>query len=135
MARNEIRFGYAGVRVRNLQRSLAFYRGLGFKIRRAGTMEHGGQWVHLAMPRQSQRLELNDYPPGNRFYEPFRRGTELDHLGFFVSDVDRWVRRSKRLGARVVSDFSETRERLAYVRDPDGIWVEFVGAPKPQRRR
>lgn len=98
-------------------------------------MEHGGQWVHLAMPRQSQRLELNYDPPGNRFYEPLRTGTELDGLGFVVSDVDRWVRRSKRLGARVVVDFSEARERMAYVRDLDGIWVEFCGVPKPPRRR
>jgi catechol 2,3-dioxygenase-like lactoylglutathione lyase family enzyme len=92
-------------------------------------MEHGGRWVHLAMSRQPQVLELNFYPRTNRFYEPFHTGTELDHLGFFVKDIDTWVRRAQRLGGKVTVDFSETHERLAYVRDPDGIWIEFVGKP------
>lgn len=92
-------------------------------------MEHGGRWVHLKIPGQPQMLELNFYPRGNRFYEPFHAGTELDHLGFFVDDIDGWVKRARRVGGTLAVDFSETRERLAYVRDPDGIWIEFVGKP------
>lgn len=92
-------------------------------------MEHGGQWVQMVMPKQTQRLELNYYPSGSRFEEPFRNGTELDHLGFFVDDVGYWVRRAVKLGGKLAVDFSETHERLAYVKDPDGVWVEFCGKP------
>ena len=130
MTKPSIRFMYAGIRVRSLARSLRFYRGLGFRVDRRGRMEHGGQWVHLVLPPGPQMLELNYYPKGNRFAEPFRKGTELDHLGFGVEDVDLWVRKARRLGARLMVDFSETHERIAYVRDPDGVWVEFCGPPK-----
>lgn len=135
MAPPRLRFGYAGIRVRNLPRSLAFYRGMGFHVHKRGRMEHGGEWVQLRYGRQGQKLELNYYPRGSRFYEPYAPGTELDHLGFFTSDVDFWVRRARRLGATVAVDFAEPHERLAYVRDPDGVWIEFCGKPAPQKRR
>jgi catechol 2,3-dioxygenase-like lactoylglutathione lyase family enzyme len=128
-----LRYRYAGIRVRDLDRSLRFYQALGFRVRRRGTMEHGGIWVHLALPRQVPRLELNFYPKGTRFYERYRTGSELDHLGFAVRDVSAWVRRMRRAGGRVAVRFTETHESLAYLKDPDGIWIEFYGPP-PRRR-
>jgi catechol 2,3-dioxygenase-like lactoylglutathione lyase family enzyme len=134
MPRQPIRFRYAGIRVRDLDRSIAFYQGLGFRLRRRGTMEHGGVWVQLAFPRQVPRLELNYYPKENPFYEEFRAGTELDHLGFRVEDVDHWVRRARQLGARFLFRIDETGESIAYVTDPDGVCLEFFGPPrKPPR--
>jgi catechol 2,3-dioxygenase-like lactoylglutathione lyase family enzyme len=135
VARPPITFLYSGVRVRNLARSIAFYEGLGFRIRRRGTMEHGGEWVHLAFPRQIPRLELNYYPKGNRFYEKFRSGTELDHLGFRVRDVDVWIHRARRLKARFLFRINETHENIAYFLDPDGICLEFFGPPRRRKKR
>ncbi|HEV2520133.1 MAG TPA: VOC family protein [Thermoplasmata archaeon] len=135
MPRPTIQYRYAGVRVRNLDRSIAFYSGLGFRIRRRGTMEHGGQWVQLAFPHRIPRLELNYYPRSNPYYEAFRPGTELDHIGFRVSDVDHWIRRSVELGARLLFCIDETHESIAYVNDPDGICLEFFGPPRRRRRR
>ena len=135
MARPSIQYRYAGVRVRDLERSLAFYRGLGFRVRRRGTMEHGGVWVQLAFPHRVPRLELNYYPKGNPFFEEFRAGTELDHLGFRVHDVDHWVRVARRLGARFLFRVDEPGESIAYVEDPDGICVEFFGPPRRRPRR
>jgi len=140
MTAPKLRYGYAGLRVQDLGRSLAFYRGLGFRIHRRGKMGHGGEWVHLRHGREFQRLELNYYPPGSRFFERYRAGSELDHLGFFTPDIDYWVRKARRLGATLAVDFSEPQERLAYVRDPDGIWIEFCGPPaappdRPKTRR
>ena len=134
--RSPIRFLYAGIRVRSLERSVRFYRTLGLRIRHRGTMEHGGQWVHMSMPRSSMRLELNYYPPHNRFFTPYRAGTEMDHLGFYVEDVEGWVRRMRRAGGKLpIPPFQETTQRLAYVTDPDGIWIEFFGPARPPRRR
>jgi catechol 2,3-dioxygenase-like lactoylglutathione lyase family enzyme len=129
MASKSIRFGYAGIRVRDLKKSLRFYRGLGFLVRKRGKMAHGGEWVHLTLPRSPQRLELNYYPKGNRFFEPFKAGTELDHLGFFVKDLPFWVKRAERLGGKIVAVVDEPHEHLAYVTDPDGVWVEFCESP------
>jgi len=41
MPKVKIEFVYAGLRVRNLDRSLRFYRKLGYRIHRRGTMGHG----------------------------------------------------------------------------------------------
>lgn len=127
MRRVQVDFVYAGLRVRNLVRSLRFYRKLGFRVYRRGKMEHGGVWVHLAFPGAEQRLELNYYPRGNRFYEPFRRGSEFDHLGFRVSDIALWEEELRRRRLPITARVRETHENIVYVRDPDGNWVEFFG--------
>jgi len=128
-------FVYFGIRVKNIKRSLRFYtKALGMKVIHRGTMRHGGIFVHLKKPGSSQRLELNYYPPTNRFYEKYRSGSEMDHLGFWVKDVDRTYAQLILKGARkAVAPFSNGRERLAYLKDPDGIWIEFFGTD--QRRK
>jgi len=125
----KVEFVYSGLRVRSLARSLRFYRSLGFRVHRRGTMGHGGVWVHLAFPGAAQRLELNYYPPANRYFEPFRRGTEFDHLGFRVSNVEAWERTLRRKHLPIVARIREAHENLVYTRDPDGNWVEFFGPP------
>lgn len=135
MTRGSTVFLYSGIRVRDLDRSLRFYRALGFRVRARGTMGHGGQWVHLVFPGSRHRIELNFYPRGNRFYEPFREGSEFDHFGFFTPDVAAWQRRAERAGARTVEDFVDGRSRLVYVTDPNGICLEAFGPARPRRRR
>ena len=131
MPRVKVEFVYSGLRVRNLARSLSFYRKLGFRIKRRGTMEHGGKWVHLMLPGAPQILELNFYPRGSRFYEPLRRGTEFDHLGFRVSNVEAWEMELRRRKLPIVARIREPHENLLYTRDPDGNWIEYFG-PVPE---
>lgn len=128
---------YFGIRVRNMQRSLKFYtKVLGMKVIHKGKMRHGGVFVHLKRPGSAQRLELNYYPPKNRFYEKYQPGTEMDHIGFWAEDVDRTYTKLISKGAkRAAAPFSNGRERLAYVKDPDGIWIEFFGTDKRKRIR
>lgn len=130
-----MRLIYFGIRVRNLQRSLKFYtKVLSMKQVHKGTMGHGGIFVHLKKPGSAQRLELNYYPRGNRFYEKYRPGTEMDHIGFWAEDVDRTYAKLISRGAKTaVAPFSNNGERLAYVKDPDGIWIELFGPDKTGR--
>src|SRR5712691_6045611 len=97
------RFYYAGIRVKNLRRSLAFYsKALGMKVVNRGTMGHGGKYVQLVGPGSRQKLELNWYPPGSRFRTPYRKGAT----------------------PAVSPEKSEGTE--VYVKDPDGIWIELL---------
>jgi lactoylglutathione lyase len=131
----KLRFLYTGIRVRDLERSVRFYRGLGFRVILRGTMDHGGVFVHLQQPRSDRRIELNYYPKGNRFYTPYRRDAEFDHLGFVTTNVDAWVRKMKRLGGKVViPTWTETGQRLGYVADPDGFVVEVFQRVANRRR-
>ena len=128
-------FTYTGVRVRNLKRSLAFYtKAFGLKEAHRGKMKAGGIYVQLRDPRSRQVLEVNYYPRGTKYYERFKSGSELDHLAFWEQDVDRRYRQLLRKGARKAIDpFSEDGYRLAFVKDPDGIWIELLGKEKRAR--
>jgi len=128
-------FTYTGIRVRNLQRSLRFYtQVMGMKQILKGRMAAGGIYVQLKSPRSAQRLELNYYPPGTKFYEKYRSGSELDHIAFWERDVDRRYEELLAKGAeKAVEPFSEDKYRLAFVKDPDGIWIELIGIDRRAR--
>ncbi len=129
--RNEVRFIYSGIRVRNLERSLRFYRRLGFRVFKQGWFSHGGRWVHLVFPGSPHRLELNYYPKGTAFYQPFRPGEEFDHFGFYVSDPLRWLRSVVKAGAQPVIGFVDGPAQLLFVKDPDGVWLGACGPSTP----
>ena len=135
---------YTGLRVRKLERSIRFYRVLGF--RHSMRMKTGlGEFAQLEHPRSGFTIELNYFPKGSRVYEPLRRGTKLDHFGFEVGDVDACVTRLCRVGGKVkrgphncgiiiherrVTHDSWEEGRAGFVADPDGVWIELVGPSK-----
>jgi len=126
-----VRFVYSGIRVRNLARSLRFYRRIGFRVVKRGWFSHGGRWVHLAYPGSDHRIELNYYPKGTPFYRPFGPGEEFDHFGFFVGDPRRWLRAMVRAGAKPAVGFVDGPAQLLFVRDPDGVWIGACGPSSP----
>jgi lactoylglutathione lyase len=114
---------YTGIRVRDLARSIRFYtEGLGLRVGPSGRMAAGGLWQELKDEESGAVLELNFYPG-----EPaYREGDELDHLGFHVDSLSVVVARLESLGGRVrIPPFAEGNEQLAFLSDPDGVWVEL----------
>lgn len=128
-------FRYTGIRVRDLERSIGFYtKILGMRVTfRMKIRETGGAIAVLKSPRSSQRLELNWYPPRGR-YRVYRRGDELDHLAFSVPDVDGFLRAHRDDVKVVMKAFDEGGDRLAYITDPDGAWIELM-SPRKRRAR
>lgn len=81
-------------------------------------------------------LELNWYPKGSMFYRRYRNGSELDHIGFIVDDAVKWFKLLVRRGAKIAAKpFGDEGETLAYVKDPDGIWVELIGPGRKQSKK
>jgi len=131
-----MKFRYTGIRVRDLERSISFYRDvIGMKMLFRGTMAHGGTFVHFESPGSKQRLELNWYPEDNRFWSAYRRGEELDHLAFKVDDVRKRFKELVAKGAKAaVKPFREDNYDIAFVKDPDGIWIELLGPARRKKR-
>lgn len=120
---------YTGIRVRDLGRSRRFYcDGLGLRSSRSGRMAAGGVWEELRDPESGQVLELNYYPDN----PPYREGDELDHLGFRVDDLDVTIDRLVELGAKIrIPPFTDAGFRLAFLSDPDGVWIELQEGVAP----
>ena len=124
-----MRFEYTGIRVRDLERSIEFYNKImGMKQVERGSMRAGGVFVQLRSQNSKQVLELNYYPPGKKFYEEYVEGSELDHLAFWCDDVRESYEKALSGGATsAVEPWDESGYTLAFVRDPDGIWIELIG--------
>ena len=124
-----MKFIYTGIRVRDLKRSVEFYtKTMGMKEVRRGKMHAGGVYVQLKGRDSEQELELNYYPPGKKYYEEYVEGSELDHLAFWCKDVRRDYKKALAGGATsAIEPWDESGFTLAFVRDPDGVWIELIG--------
>jgi catechol 2,3-dioxygenase-like lactoylglutathione lyase family enzyme len=142
---------HAGLTVRDLERSVAFYRdALGLEPVMEVQERRGGYWgrivgypnvdvrfVHVALPGDDRRLELVEYrnpPSRDDAGEP--RDVGVTHVCFLVDDVASVAERARRAGAELYSDPVEVTEGPnagglgLYLRDPDGITVEIFQAPR-----
>jgi lactoylglutathione lyase len=132
-----IRFWYTGIRVKNLEESIRFYRdALGFRVVLRGKMKaHEGTYVHMRTPTGKQILELNYYPETSKFCENYVNGSELDHLGLYVSNVREQYRRLVQLGCEsAVEPFCQGSWVLAFVKDPNGVWLELIGRESKRKK-
>ncbi len=131
---------YCGIRVTDLDRSYRFYTEvLGLKeVRRGeGYLEgEGGAksvWVLLQDEESGQQLELNWYPDGHRFATPYVPGEGLDHIGFTVENTRETFEQLVEQGVEPTEITPTATEGwTAYLKDPDGNWIEIFQLTEPQ---
>ena len=124
---------YIGIRVINMDESIRFYTELlGMKLLdRAKIPTTKGETAALQSPGSQLVLEFNYYEDGSPFATPYEAGEGLDHLGFKVDDLKATLEILRGKGVRVALEpFEETSEKgttgtLAFVQDPNGIWIEL----------
>ncbi len=63
----------------------------------------------------------------------YHQGDEPDHLAFSVPDVDGFLRARRGEFSVKMKPFDEGKDRLAFITDPDGVWIEPVGHPRRPR--
>jgi lactoylglutathione lyase len=127
------RFIYTGIRVKNMEESLKFYtKVLGMIIMEPlqNTPPTRGSVVTLKSPSSEQVLELNHYEEGSPFNSAYVNGEDLDHIAFDVQDLESTVKELKRQGVEVLIEpyaiGSEIGWKEAYIKDPNGIWIELL---------
>ena len=128
------KFIYTGIHISDLDRAIEFYtKELGMKLlfKSRTIKETGGRVAWLRGEGSRQVLELNWYPRGYRYGG--RSG--LDHLAFQVDHVDEYYSCLTKRHEGALEPFDEGRWRLAYVKDPDGNWIELGEVLKTRRRR
>jgi catechol 2,3-dioxygenase-like lactoylglutathione lyase family enzyme len=83
--------------------------------------ETGGRVAQLKSPGSSQLLELNWYP--KRYRHGGRSG--LDHIAFQVDSAENSFEELSKKHKVGLRPFREGNWVLAYVKDPDGHWIEI----------
>ena len=146
-----------GIRVSNLERSLAFYSkilNLDELLRRA---DDDSAYVLLRDRRSGQRIELNWYAEANPFYTPYVAGEGLDHIEVRVRNLPEMVEQLRADGVAPVNRSlwvntpavqklrsdptwakaiesevwtTSTGHRIAYVADPDGNLICLYDHPE-----
>jgi len=120
---NARRMDHVNISVRDLDASAGFYAALlGIELKEQG--DNGTtRWCILGAP---DRFYVCLCEVGSGNFEP--KDIHINHVGFVVDDIDETVRRIRALGLPL--EFGKTldwpRSRSAYVKDPDGILIEFT---------
>ena len=115
------------VRILDEERSLAFYRALGFEER--GRKRVGGDTatiIFLGLPGDGDRLELtlND---GRT--EPYELGEAYGHIALTTTDLDAELAALAELGIQPDKPPYEAYpggSRITFVTDPDGYRIELI---------
>jgi catechol 2,3-dioxygenase-like lactoylglutathione lyase family enzyme len=120
---NARRMDHVNISVRDLDASAGFYAALlGIDLKEQG--DNGTtRWCILGAPDRFY-VCLCEISSGS--FQP--KDIHINHVGFVVDDIDEAVRRIQALGLPL--EFGKTldwtRSRSAYVKDPDGILIEFT---------
>ncbi len=97
-----------------------------------------GQVVTLKSKDSHQLLELNYYEDDTQFGTEYKNGEELDHLAFDVEDLLGTVEQLRKQGVEIIVEPNSIGSAIgwkeAFVRDPNGIWIELLER-KPEPRK
>jgi catechol 2,3-dioxygenase-like lactoylglutathione lyase family enzyme len=117
------KFIYTGIHVADFEKSIKFYRKeLGMRLLfKTKIVETGGQVAWLTSKGSKQILELNWYP--RKYKHGGKSG--LDHLAFEVKDAAVAYGKLSKKGGGAIAPFEEGKWLLAYVKDPNGNWIEL----------
>jgi lactoylglutathione lyase len=114
-------------RITDVDRSVAFYRALGFEERHRMPIRDEAINVFMGLPGDGDRLELTfnfEIPEGG-----YDLGNGYGHIAVSVDDLDGTLAALAGQGIEPERPPYTVREggsRLCFVRDPDGYRVELV---------
>lgn len=145
------RIDHLNIVVSDLDRSIAFFRLLGFEeglgaeldtaflARLTGIANAGGRFVTLRHPGSNVTIELLKFVTDSGADPQLGRADRigLRHLAFAVTDIESVVARLRADGVEFLSPiqtWEKTGKRLLYLRGPDGILLELAEYPHEHGR-
>lgn len=129
MRENDVRLEHAFLYVKDLERTLAFYRRLmpTWTIRWEGAGYGGKRWIHWGPPGDGQPGYLSLCEHADPEARPAgEESMSIRHVGFVHPDVAGLESRLAAAGIAPSDRASDDRFRRLYFEDPDGHELEFV---------
>ena len=127
-----MKFLHTSITVRRMEESLTFYTEvLGLEFERRRTIpENRAEIAFVRDPISGARIELTHWDGKDEF----DAGEQLDHLAFEVEDLDRYLLKVRGKNVRVAKEpyrLSGGSGRIAFVLDPNDVWIELIERTKP----
>lgn len=121
-----IRFLHTRIRVRDLDRSIAFYKTLGYTVGKLKDSPQGNSLAFLELPGNSVFLELCHSPEYTATCPE-----DLMHTALGVDDIIEYCDQVEKAGIEIWPSgwrekFSTGGTKMAFVTDPDGYEVEIL---------
>ena len=121
-----IRFLHTRIRVRDLARSIEFYKTLGYEVGESKTSPEGNSLAFLELPGNEVFLELCHSPDYAASCPE-----DLMHTALGVPDIIAYCDRIEQAGLEIWPStwrekFSSGGRKMAFVTDPDGYEVEIL---------
>jgi lactoylglutathione lyase len=113
-------------RITDVDRSVDFYKKLGFEETRRMPIRDEAINVFMGLPGDGERLELTYNHDQDEAYEI---GTGYGHIAITAEDLDATLERLASIGIEPEKPPYTVREggsRLCFVRDPDGYRIELI---------
>lgn len=121
-----IRFLHTRIRVRDIDRSVAFYQHLGYTLRDRRDSPQGNLLAFLELPGNEVFLELCHSPEYTATCPE-----DLMHTALGVLDIIDYCGKLEKAGIEIWPSawrekFSSGQRKMAFVTDPDGYEVEIL---------
>lgn len=122
-----MKFSHTSITVKDMEESLRFYtRGLGLEFeRRREIPENKAEIAFVRDPATGMRVELTWWREKKELVE----GDLLDHLAFEVPSLEQAIGHLQKEGGKLVKEpyaLKGGSSRIAFVQDPNGIWIELL---------
>jgi lactoylglutathione lyase len=118
-------FLHTRIKVRDLERSIAFYSThFNMVCRDRKTSPRGSQLAFMTMPGSPTELELAYLPWDPDFSLP----EDIFHLAFRVEDMEKAVATMRAAGVKITDEPMGRRDSgyMAFIEDPDGYEIELL---------
>ena len=118
---------HTSITVKVMDDSIRFYRDIiGLKlINRHEIPENNAEIAFLTDESSSHAIELTYWRDKKDYVE----GDQLDHLAFSVENVGKTISEFRAKGVEIAKEpysLKVSKSRLAFIKDPNGIWIELI---------
>lgn len=122
-----MRILHTSITVKDMEESIGFYREvLGLELRsRREIPENKAEIAFLGDRESDAQIELTHW----KEKKEWNAGDELDHIAFAVPDMDEAIKGFRKQKVEIAMEpytLKGSTTRIAFIKDPNGIWLEIV---------
>jgi len=122
-----MRILHTSITVKDMDESIRFYRDImGLELERRREIPENKAEIAFLRDRESDaQLELTYWKEKTGW----TTGDELDHIAFAVPDMDEAMKRFTEHKVEIAKEpytLKGSTTRIAFIKDPNGIWLEII---------